>query len=152
MNALEFVSFNPSGNVPISAVKCLPEWYKKAKKYNHEASTFKNCAPFFESMSSGYVFLTPTDIEFHEQEGLPKVKVDPKYAAFITERAPMGEFQIPEGYHDHHFAWLPEYGIRTPEGYSVLYTTPLNGFSLPFLNTSGVINNDKVFQAGSVVR
>lgn len=147
---LEFVSLSPSGNLPVPAVKTLPEWYKKAKKYDHESSTYKNCAPFFESMSSGYVFLTPTDIEFYEVDGIPRVRVDSKYAAFVTERSPMNEFQVPLGYSGHHFSWLPEYGIRTPVGYSVLYTTPLNGFSLPFLNTAGSINNDKVFQPGSV--
>lgn len=146
-----FVSDKPDDNPPVPAVKSLPAWYKKAKKYQEGgASTFKNCAPFFEGMSAGYVFLTPCDIEFYEKDGEPFAKVPEGYESLITKRTAMGEFIIPNGYHAVHFAWLPVWGVSMPVGYNALYMTPLNNYNLPFVNTSGIINSDKVMQPGSV--
>jgi hypothetical protein len=33
--------------------------------------------------------------------------------------------------------------VELPEGYSALYTHPLNRFELPFLTTNGIVDNDK---------
>jgi len=37
-----------------------------------------------------------------------------------------------------------------PEGYSALYSQPFNRFELPFLTTSGIIDNDKVKLPGTM--
>jgi hypothetical protein len=150
-NILEFVTLTPNDNFPIPAVTALPSWYKEAKKYQeNKTSTFKNCVPFFESMSTGYVFLTPCDIGFYEQRGEPEVQIPDEYKGFVTKRSAIKEFETPKGYHSTHFAWLPQWGVRTPEGYNALYVTPFNSYSLPFINTNGIINNDKVWQPGAV--
>ena len=150
-NNVEFVTLTPNETFPIPAVKGLPKWYKKAKKYQEDGnSAFKNCVPFFESMAAGYVMLTPCEVHFYQINGEPFVKLSKKYEKFVTKRSPMGEFHVPEGYCQTHFAWLPEWGVRTPEGYNSLYLTPLNSYGLPFINTSGIINTDKVFRPGSV--
>jgi len=151
MTLIQLVSLRPDDNPPQSAVKYLPEWYKKAKKYHETGeSTYKNCVPFFDGMSSGYVFTAPCDVTFYLENGTPKVGLPEGYEDFVSHRSPMGDFQVPDGYYPEHFAWFPRWGLRTPPGYSVLYTTPLNGFSLPFIDASGIINNDKVFIPGSM--
>ena len=61
----------------------------------------------------------------------------------------MDQFPSPIGYYEEHFAWYPEWGIQVPEGYSALFMTPMNRFDLPFLNTSGVVDNDKVHLLGT---
>ena len=45
---------------------------------------------------------------------------------------------------------MSDWGIQTPEGYSSLYLTPMNRFDLPFINTSGIIDTDKVSMPGSL--
>jgi hypothetical protein len=130
----------------------LPDWYKKAKRYHEEGgSTYKNCVPLFEAMYSGYVMLTPCDIEFYLKEGIPYVNViNNKYESFVRERSPMNDFHTPIGFYDKHFAWLPQWGFEVPKGYNVLYMTPFNGYSLPFINTMGIVNNDKTSHPGSI--
>jgi hypothetical protein len=40
--------------------------------------------------------------------------------------------------------------VELPEGYSALYTQPFNRFELPFLTTSGIVDNDKVHLPGTM--
>ena len=151
MPKINFVTLADNSNYPIPAIKALPDWYRSSKKYFSDGeSTYKNCMPFFEGMYSGYVMLLPCDIEFYLDNDIPKFKIDKEYDFFISTRTPMSDFQTPFGYHDHHFAWKPQWGFESPEGYNVLYMTPFNGYDVPFLNTMGIINNDKTSHPGNI--
>ena len=103
-------------------------------------------------MGSGYVYKTPCDIEFFiDEKGNPDVKVsDPNYQDFCTKRDPLPQFRHPDGYSEQHFAWWADWAVEVPEGYSVLYTTPLNRYELPFTTTNGIIDNDKVNLPGTM--
>ena len=69
---------------------------------------------------------------------------------FLQDREPMPQFFHPRGYHMKHFAWWADWAVELPDGYSALYTHPLNRFELPFLTTSGVVDNDKVHLPGTM--
>lgn len=151
MPKLSFVTLSDNDNYPVPAIKMLPEWYRSTKKYFEDGeSTYKNCMPFFEGMYSGYVMLTPCDIEFYIENEIPKVRIEEEYNFFVKPRPPMSDFQTPFGYYSHHFAWKPQWGVESPSGYNILYTTPFNGYDVPFLNTMGIINNDKTSHPGSI--
>jgi hypothetical protein len=62
----------------------------------------------------------------------------------------MPQFPHPRAYHAKHFAWWADWAVELPEGYSALYTHPLNRFELPFLTTSGIVDNDKVHLPGTM--
>jgi hypothetical protein len=62
----------------------------------------------------------------------------------------MPQFVHPQGYYKEHFAWYPDWAIELPEGYSALYTTPFNRFDLPFLMTTGIVDNDKINLPGTM--
>lgn len=137
---------------PVPTIKSLPEWYKKFPKYIENKteedithSTVKNCIPFFDAMSSGYVLTTPCDIEFYIEENIPKFKIyEEDHMRFIESRPPMEHFFHPIECHSEHFHWEPRWAVSLPAGYSALYTTPLNRYDLPFITTSGIIDNDVV--------
>jgi hypothetical protein len=163
--AVKFINYTPrryeEDNTPVSIIKTLPNWYKDFPKYIDEKiqeetnpiniSTVKNCLPFFDAMTAGYSFVTPCDIEFYEEDGIPKSRVlDKRFEDFIGERGPMPHFHNPEGYYDHHFHWYPAWGVKLPDGYSGLYVSPLNRYELPFLTTSGIMDNDKVTVRGFI--
>lgn len=153
MPNVEFIRsrvYNDSAPQPV--IKTLPNWYKDADKYNeNKKSTYKNCVSFFEGMSAGYALVTPCDIEFKIIDGVPEVLYDRNaFPSFVEKRPKMNQFHHPEGYYEDHFAWFPEWGVSLPEGYNALYVTPINRFDLPFVCTSGIINNDKVFRPGNV--
>lgn len=155
---------NPS--CPISTAKTMPKWYRDADIFainpntgepwinpqdGGKVPTWKSCPALLDVMSSGYVLRTPCDIEFYNNGQRISVRVlDKKYQDFVNERMPMPQFVTPMGYDENHFAWWINWGTSVPEGYSVLYTHPMNRFDLPFISTSGVIDNDKVKLPGTM--
>lgn len=154
-----------SDSVPKPTIKTIPEWYRRGDRFavkengdywknpmdGGKIPTWKACPAIFDIMGTGYVYRTPCDIEFYEDNGQIKVKVsNPQMADFIQNRPPMPQFKAPMGYHEFHFAWWADWAVEVPEGYSVLYTQPFNRFELPFLTTSGIIDNDKVNLPGTM--
>ena len=167
--------FSPS--VPKPTQQAIPEWYKQADRFakmpNGEyykatkeicpvpregtkddygkIPTWKACPAILDAFMTGYVLSTPCDLVFSKNKsGKISVEVkDKKHSGFVTARTPMDQFPTPLGYYEEHFAWYPEWGIQVPEGYSALFMTPMNRFDLPFMNTSGVVDNDKVHLLGT---
>jgi hypothetical protein len=156
---------SPSKPGPI--IKTLPEWYRKADRYvldpatgrpwerpdgRGKVPTWKACPAVFDIMGSGYAYKTPCDIEFTEsaQGDVQGRVLDSRYENFLTEHLPLANFPPPQGYHAKHFAWWADWAVELPEGYSALYTQPLNRFELPFLTMSGIVDNDKVLLPGTM--
>lgn len=155
-----------SESTPGPIIKTLPDWYRKADRFainpaNNEhwqdpfvggkIPTWKACPAIFDIMGSGYTYKTPCDIEVEEQNGIPTLKVlDPRNKDFIQVRPPMPQFVPPQGYYEYHFAWWSDWAVELPDGYSALYSQPFNRFELPFLTTSGIIDNDKVNLPGTM--
>ena len=103
---------------------------------------------FPEKTDIGFLLKTPCDITFYQENGIPKVKLESGYKRFVEPRPPMDGFKTPYGYSDNHFHWNINWGPELPKGYSALYIPPLNNFSLPFITTSGIIDNDKLTTTG----
>ncbi len=155
-----------SYSCPRSTSKTVPSWYKDADVYAINPSTnqpwispydggkivtWKSCPAILDVMTSGYVLTTPCDIEFYYEKNRISVKIyDKKCQDFVHMRDPLSQFVHPMGYDENHFAWWIDWGISVPEGYSVLYTHPMNRFDLPFISTSGIVDNDKVHLAGTL--
>lgn len=169
-NIIKFVSnkiglTTDSSSTPMPVIKTIPDWYRKADRFakkldgsfwkgpdNGKIPTWKACPAIFDIMGSGYTLRTPCDIEFVETSSntMSITIADANYKEFCTPRQKMPQFENPWGYHENHFAWFPDWAVETPEGYSVLYSQPFNRFELPFLTTSGIIDNDKVRLLGSM--
>ena len=166
-----------SVSVPSPTQSVIPDWYKNADRFARmpngeyykaprevcpfpkegttddygKIPTWKACPAIMDGFSTGYVFKTPCDITFFKNDqGIIDVKVeDLKYKDFCTQRPPMPQFHHPYGYYAHQFAWSADWGLELPEGYSALFMTPMNRFDLPFLNTTGIVDSDKVHLLGS---
>jgi hypothetical protein len=165
-------------SIPEPTQNTIPDWYKNADRfakniYTNEyydaipsicpvpkegtiddygkIPTWKACPAIMDSFLTGYTLKTPCDLIFFKDENeLINVKIkDVKHKDFCTKRPPMPQFEHPKGYQKDHFAWSPDWGLEVPEGYSCLYMTPMNRFDLPFLNTTGIVDNDKVHISGS---
>jgi hypothetical protein len=152
-------------SAPKPTSKSLPEWYISADRFykgpdgksyvgpdGGKVPTWKACPAMYDVLTTGYVYRTPCDIEFFiDNSGKVSAKVlDPKYLDFIQDREKMPQFDGPRGYHEKHFAWFPDWAVEVPEGYSVLYSQPYDRYDLPFLTTSGIIDNDKVNLPGTM--
>jgi hypothetical protein len=168
---IEFIKNRPwldknSPSAPSPTIKTIPEWYRKADRFainphtnepwvdprdGGKVPTWKACPAIFDIMGTGYVYKTPCDIEVSDVNGKIKVKVlNQQMQDFVAERPAMPQFVPPQGYHEDHFAWWSDWAVKVPDGYSVLYTQPFNRFELPFLTTSGIIDNDKVNLPGTM--
>lgn len=145
--------------------KNIPEWYKAGDRFykgqdgeyfidpssGGKMPTWKACPAIYDLLVSGYVYRTPCDIVFSETNGRLSAKVvDSRYESFLQVRPAMPGFEVPYGYRQDHFAWFPDWACSVPDGYSVLYTQPLNRYDLPFMTTSGIIDNDKINLPGSM--
>lgn len=170
MNKIKFVSNRPwlnenSFSKPEPSIKEIPDWYRKADRFikdennnyvigqdGGKISNWKSCPALLDIFSTGYVLKTPCDIEFYmDESNFINVKIEDKSKQdFCTRRGKMPDFVHPAGYYEEHFAWFPDWAIELPDGYSALYTHPLNRFDLPFLMTAGIVDNDKVKLPGTM--
>lgn len=139
-------------NIPLSAKKYLPGWYKDAKpfiggKYNYSSPnrTFKQCSPFLDAMTSGYIFESWTDVHVSlDENGHPLLNWANGEHAFITTRSEVSHKEVPApaGCHEVQLVLKHPLYIKTPPGYSILMTNPLNRHDLPFIFLSGVVDTD----------
>jgi hypothetical protein len=169
MKIIDFISNRPwltkdSKSKPVPISKSMPQWYKEADRFakmpngeywigpdKGKIPTWKACPAILDILTTGYSLVTPCDIEFFlDGAGQIDVKIeDQAYKDFATRRTPMPQFRHPEGYYNYHFAWMPDWAVKVPEGYSVLYVSPFNRYDLPIMTVSGIIDNDKVNLPGS---
>lgn len=167
-----------SMSAPSPTQDAIPKWYKEADRfaknpitdeyYNAPSTicpfpkegtendygkipTWKACPAILDGFTSGYILKTPCDITFFKNDsGTIDVKIlDPRYQDFCGKRPPMPQFEHPYGFYKDHFAWYPDWAIELPEGYSAIFMSPMNRFDLPFLNTTGVVDVDKVNLLGT---
>lgn len=149
---------------PKPIIKTLPDWYRKGDRFakfpgsndyvigqdKGKIPTWKACPAVFDIMGTGYTYVTPCDINFiKDKNNTIKIEIeDTNYKDFCTPRPPMPGFVTPNGYRSNHFAWFADWGVKIPDGYSIIYSNPFNRFELPFFTTSGIIDNDKVHFPG----
>ena len=144
---------------PDLAKKFLPDWYKKAEiSYIDGDKTdepgLKTCVPFLDSLLSGYMLATWTNIYVKK---LDDGSLDIHWDADATSE-PFGvrhensgrTMPRPAGHRPEHLAWSPKWGIKSPKGWSTLVTHPLNRWDLPFTTTSGIMDSDKINTSGNI--
>jgi hypothetical protein len=161
------VKFNPISKIaqetvpiPRPTKDAMPEWYKKAPSFHTKNpkigedgkanKALKLCQPFMDAMSSGYVQESWQDIDIQKlilEDGQIQIKYvyreEPEIMSFRnTPSVPIGDEFYPIEF-TFHPPWIPE----LPEGWSMLYITPLNRVDLPFQFLSGVVDNDNFSQS-----
>lgn len=151
-------------NAPSPSAKHLPKWWHDADVYVKDAAGnplanwngegrmpgFKACPAILDTFTTGYMLLTPCDIEFYEKNGRIKARVPLEFDDFVGERPPMDGFTSPHGYEKNHFHWYANWAPELPEGYSCLYVQPINHFELPWITVGGIIDSDKVKNSGLI--
>lgn len=150
-------------DVVIPAKTAIPEWYKNAKNSFYTDSkkdperlitgkkNFKMCMPFLDSLSSGYLILSPADLLVTKtEEGLPFIQWYDTTNEFVDHRKnPDPKIPVPHGCYPDNFVWKFPAAIKLPKGYNGLFTHPLNRYDLPFVTTSGIIDGNFAFGFGN---
>lgn len=140
----------------------IPEWYKKTDRFigkkqiiggvTDGAKTIKLCVPFLDTLVSGYTVELWQDVQvvidnFGTQVMLWGGEPD------VAEKRPdaiQGNLPIPNGYSEQAFAWKFPFAIKTPKGYSVLMSHPMNRYDLPFITLSGIVDSDITMSPGNL--
>lgn len=113
---------------------------------NHMATntTAKACSPLLDAFSAGYMWTAQADIEVRLVGGqyLFRWRTEGKLVESHTVDQHPG---MPPAYGGADFAmkWECHFRIRTPRGYSTLFTHPLNRHDLPFRTFTGIVDTDE---------
>jgi hypothetical protein len=150
---------------PRPAANYIPEWYRKTKNnfsekeyiekarmkryLNNEVNpenipSIKACTPFRDSMVNGYIQETWCDIYIHVEKSTEQIfysySTDPEIISMRNFISIESDVHYPI-----EFIWKIPWLPKLPNGYSALFTHPLNHFELPFMSTSGIIDSDDYY-------
>ena len=146
-------------NIITPAKMHVPEWYKKIPKWENNTvfsvvdnefnSTVKQCIPFLESLTTGYMITLAFDIYVTKINDAPCITWKVKHNYVPESRSnPADKNIIPTGHYPIEFTWRPPVSITIPKGYSYFFTHPINRNDLPFTTISGFIDGGFVAKAG----
>ena len=134
----------------------IPQWWRDAETQTPDGqSGLKRCIPFFDAMLSGYCLVTPYPLFVSKNEdGSLNVRWNApgQYTDFVMQRPDeLGStMPRPPGHHHTQLIFRNVWGMRTPRGWSLLITHPLNRHDLPFTTTSGIIDADEFSASGNI--
>jgi hypothetical protein len=141
---------------PKPAIKSIPEWYKhigrdvelteeemgkNPKLYSVPMGTVKKCIPVLDALSSGYIYSLPIEVAFDAESRSFGTNSDIQFIEGHDGRQ-MNGFMTDPSYIPVAYKWRNLNVIKTPPGWSCLFTHPLNRFDLPFTTLSGVVDTD----------
>jgi len=142
---------------PVPASGALPGWLKampstvaSAALGGAELRTLKHCPPLLDAMGAGVLFPLAADLTVRSGE-LSWDWDAPRHPEVGHTRSPIG-LHLPEQAAGAPFRLPAEqfvvkftnfWAVEVPEGWSVLFTHPLNREELPFRTLSGVVDCDR---------
>lgn len=144
---------------PKPATNHVPKWYKVDKlfsdgnndyikaKENSADRTYKLCVPLIDSITSGYMFVTPCDmlVTNIDKDGYsPFIEWQVDWQPLdVQKKEVLGSFPIPFKHDPTLFRWHSDWQVITPDGYSLWVTHPANRHDLPFTTLTAFIDTDK---------
>jgi hypothetical protein len=149
---MEITFTNTSGidiEQPQPASKFIPDWYKNMESYigkerkpsgnGGTTATIKRCMPVFDAITAGYIITSPADVyvsikeekQFFEWSSLGLISFHP------VEQAPEHPARNQHAYPK----WMNPWAIKTPKGYSTLFTQPMHREAV-FTILPGIVDTD----------
>ena len=163
MKKVKIIPLNEKSLMSVNIEKAsvhIPQWYKdspqKIKNFENfslvpdhpvaTTSNYKKCSPFLDALVNGYIFYLSQDIEvIRQDDGSPYILWRQDFLNPISnhDNSQWEGLQYPENCYNYLYKWENHFIIKTPKGYSTLFTHPHNRFDLPFYTISGVVDTDK---------
>lgn len=126
---------------PKPANKVLPNWYKQLDQRMGEGlgeSTVKRCAPFLDAMTSGWIIPLAGEVEMDVPEG----DVNWNFQKTLIGKHHPEQLGGEERLDGVPIKFNNYWGIKVPDGYSVLFVAPLNRTENRFSVFSGMVDCD----------
>lgn len=136
---------------PTPSERNIPEWYKKITPYTGEknvtdtqmtTATIKKCMPVFDSITAGYIITTYCDIEAIWNKDHYEYKYFNVFQPIMSHDS-IQAVGYPASDENRKFVskFMNPWGIKTPSGYSCLFTSPMHRHS--FINIlPGIVDTD----------
>jgi hypothetical protein len=138
---------------PERAIRFAPEWFRQLPREmgmtyatGLPALTAKGCLPMTDAFALGFVIPLPFEVRFTVDawgnarpswaEGLPFNPIERHHPGQLGAPAPPFGQMIP-------FKFVNPWRIKVPDGYSLLFSHPLNRPELPFACFSGLVDCDR---------
>lgn len=145
---------------PVPAKFTLPDWLRAmptkafSELHGRDIRTVKQCPPFIDAMTHGFMILLPCDVrvdhgEFSWSWDLPPLTVDEHPNAPLSFHVPAQIAGAP--FHDGHSSALKFNSFWTIEleaGWSLFATHPVNRDDLPFRLLTGLVSADRFTDVG----
>ena len=145
---------------PIPAKAALPDWLRQmaprvpSAVHQRSIRTVKQCPPFVDAMSHGFMILLPCDVAVREGQFSWDWQL-PALAASGHPRAPLS-FHVPEQLtgsplaHGHQVAikFNSFWTIELEPGWSLMAVHPINRDDLPFRLVTGLVDADRFNEVG----
>ena len=141
---------------PVPTINSIPNWYKKTKPIKflkaggYKDMTVKKCIPVLDSFTTGYYLVTQFDMYYQFDEELnessfsfDKKKIKNPNDKYITMHPfdQIDQMELIGDYYEYAYKWSNPYVIKTPPGYSCIFTQPFNQI-FPFYTLTGVVDTD----------
>ncbi|MGJ4998091.1 hypothetical protein ACQR0Z_26960 [Bradyrhizobium sp. HKCCYLS3077] len=140
---------------PVPAPMGIPDWVKAmpatafSQLNQADEQTVKRCPPFIDAMTAGFLIPLVCDLKV-EDGGISWDNELPPGGAIDFPRSPVSFhdvsqvtgsplFEADRFLLKFHNLWT----IEAPEGWSLLFTHPLNRFDLPFTTVTGLVDSDR---------
>jgi hypothetical protein len=93
-------------------------------------------------MSAGYTVFLTADLEIGKSEEGETLILWRTTRKIVTEHSPdqWEGLPVPHGYYPMVLKWHNQFAINVPEGYSLLFSNPINRFDLPFQTITGIVD------------
>ena len=137
----------------------IPNEFKKMKSFHDESfhsSTVKKCIPFLDALTCGYIIPFPIDYAFRYDQEQNKAIFETNFdlpndfkEALSVEAH--NQYQVSEELRHNKrtveaiFKFSNPWVIKTPPGYSCIFTQPFNR-NLPFKIIDGIVDTDSYSQ------
>jgi hypothetical protein len=130
---------------PVPARRALPDWLRKMALMNEipgvgEEMTVKNCPPFVDAMTQGFVLSLATDISVENGRFSWDWDYDESPISFHFATQAKGTPLEADG--NAVIKFINFWTIETPPGWSILFTHPVNRPDLPFQALTGLVDTD----------
>lgn len=150
-NLIEFLCIDAMGPTegmpaPIPAAQGVPPRIKRMPsemliENNFNLATVKKCPPFIDALTCGYLIPAVADVHFTmDAQGL-----DFKAELPIVENHDIRQLVGTDLQRLLVVKFLNPWIVKTPPGYSCLFTNPFNRFDMPFQALTGLVETDNFY-------
>ncbi len=127
--------------VPVPSKSLVPDWYKDIPVHKEEKNV-KQCIPFLDAMTNGYIQTTWTNI-YVVKKDKKSIELETEESYEIVGKRNKVDIDIGKDFYNIEFLWKRYWCPVLPIGYSGLVCHPINRTDLPFYTASGIVDFDE---------